>query len=193
MTRETLILASASPRRRELLKQYGYRFIADPADVKEIISTHHTVGEIALFNAKQKATAISKKRPGSVVLGSDTLVALEGQIFGKPRNLEEAYKMLRQLNGRLHQVFTGVWITRLSIRQNFGFVEMSHVRFRKLTDAEIRTYITLINPLDKAGGYAAQDDKMGIIESIKGSRTNVIGLPMESLEQVFKGVKRQPG
>ena len=161
-----------------------------PAHIEEILPDHFTVGEATLFNAKRKASAIARQRPESVVLGADTLVALEGQMLGKPRDIGEAFEMLSRLSGQTHEVFSGVWLLRAASGQARGFVEVSRVRFRKLTPAEIERYIEIVNPLDKAGAYAAQEDEMGIIESIEGSRTNVIGLPMEALEKTLGWVAR---
>jgi nucleoside triphosphate pyrophosphatase len=186
--RQTIVLASASPRRRELLRAHGYRVDVHPAGVEEIMPDHFTVGEATLFNAKRKASAIARHRPESVVLGADTLVALEGHTLGKPRNLAEAVEMLTRLSGRTHEVFSGVWLLRAASGQTRGFVEVSRVRFRKLTPAEIERYIEIIDPLDKAGAYAAQEDEMGIIEGIEGSRSNVIGLPMETLAEALRGL-----
>ena len=182
-----LILASTSPRRRDLLTEAGYRFEVIPADVNEITPVHFTVSETVLFNAKVKAEEVAQRRSDALVIGADTLVALEGNALGKPRDLCEAFEMLSQLSGREHEVFSGVWLACLAGKQlSLGFVEVSRVRFRKLSAKEIREYMTRINPLDKAGAYAAQEDPMGIIAGIEGSRTNVIGLPMEALSAALR-------
>jgi septum formation protein len=187
---EPLVLASASPRRRTLLAEAGYEFRVEPADVSETAPAHLTVRETVLFNAKSKAEHVAHRHADSVVIGADTLVALEGRPFGKPRDLDEAFSMLSQLSGRTHEVFSGVWIvcrTRPLVR---GFVETSQVRFRALSPDEIRAYMAQIQPLDKAGAYAAQEDATGIIAAIHGSRTNVIGLPMETLRRTLREFQR---
>jgi septum formation protein len=181
-----IVLASASPRRLRLLREHGYDVDVSPAHVEELYPKHLTVGEITLLNAKRKADAIAPSRPDSTVLAADTLVAVDDRILGKPRDLDDAVEMLRLLSGRAHEVFSGVWITHAARAQTRCFIEVSRVCFRELTSSEIRRYIMLINPLDKAGAYAAQDDEMGVIESIEGSRTNVIGLPMESLADALR-------
>lgn len=183
--RRGLILASASPRRRALLADAGWQCEVIPAEVAEIAPAHLTVGETTLWNAKAKAMEVARRvraaRAGALVLGADTLVALDGEALGKPRDMEEAYAMLARLSGRTHQVCSGVWLMDAAARQTRGFVEISRVRFRKLRAEEIREALELSDPLDKAGAYAAQHDPLGIIAEITGSRTNVIGLPMETL------------
>jgi septum formation protein len=177
-----LVLASASPRRRELLASHGYRFEAVTTSVNEQTPPYLTVGETTLFNAQRKAEAVSKMRPDAIVLAADTLVSLDGEIFGKPANLDDAKEMLRRLSGRTHDVVTGVHLAHAATGKFRSFVEVSRVHFRPLTRREIDQYLALIHPLDKAGAYAAQEDPIGLIQSIKGSRTNVVGLPMERLE-----------
>jgi len=177
-----MILASASPRRRQLLSEHGYTFRVEPADVEEIQPEGLSAAEITLANARAKALYISEKNPGEPVLGVDTLVALDGQIIGKPADMDEAYKILARLNGRIHEVYSAVWLAPC----NRSWVEVSRVKFRALSEPELRRYLERIEPLDKAGAYAAQDDSPeSIVEWIEGSRTNVIGLPMEALEKIL--------
>lgn len=187
-----MILASASPRRRQLLTEYGYTFTVQPADIEETMPPGLTVGEITLFNARQKALAVSEKNPDKLVLGVDTLVALDGASLGKPADMDEAFDMLSRLNGRIHEVYSGVWAACKATDTNRAFVEVSRVKFRTLDEAELRRYMARIHPLDKAGAYAAQDDSPeGIVESIEGSRTNVIGLPMEALGKMLEAFRAQ--
>jgi len=181
-----LILASSSPRRRDLLAGYGYDFVICPAAIEEVAPDDMNVGDITLHNARLKAEAVAKVAaetyPSGVVVGVDTLVALDGKSIGKPRDLDEAFRMLSTLSGRIHEVYSGVWLIPLAGGQPRAFVEVSRVKFKPLNAAAIRAYMARINPLDKAGAYAAQDDHPdGVVESIEGSRTNVIGLPMEAL------------
>ena len=181
-----IILASASPRRRQLMAEYGYEFSVQPAEVEEVMPPHLTVGEITLFNARQKAEAVAETNPESTVLGVDTLVAVDGKILGKPGDMDEAFAMLQRLNGRVHEVFSGVWAVRKATAVTRALVEVSRVKFRSFGEAEIRSYMERIQPLDKAGAYAAQDDSPdGIVEQIEGSRTNVVGLPMEALARML--------
>lgn len=176
-----LILASASPRRAHLLTEHGYQFEVVPAAVAESSPPHLTVGETVLFNARAKAETVASLRPGEIVLGADTLVACEGQIFGKPARMNEALRMLQHLNGRAHDVFSAVWLVRRATGERRGFVEITRVHFRRLTTARLREYLQRIGPIDKAGAYAAQEDNGELIERFEGSFTNVIGLPMERL------------
>lgn len=181
-----LVLASASPRRRQLLAEHGYAFTVAPADVEEIAPPHLTPREVVLWNARSKAHAIARERPEEIVLGVDTLVAFKGRIFGKPRDLDEAFAMVSELNGRSHEVFSGVCIARLATGEERTFTEATRVHFRHLSDVQLRAYLTRIGPLDKAGAYAAQDDRGELIERVEGSFTNVIGLPMEALAEAME-------
>ena len=176
-----LVLASASPRRRELLREHGYTFSVEPADVPESAPAHLTPGEIVLRNARAKVRAVARKHPDALVLGVDTEVVFEGEVFGKPADLKAALAMAKRLTGRTHEVHTGVWLQHPATRRERGFVEISRVHFRRLTDSQIRAYHARIGPLDKAGAYAAQEDRGEMIERVEGSFTNVIGLPMEAL------------
>jgi MAF protein len=176
-----LVLASASPRRIELLEAVGLRVEVSPANIEEVAHPHLTPGEITLWNARAKAASISRALPEAVVIAADTLVAHEGAILGKPGSLEAAHSMLRRLSGATHEVFSGVWIQHGASGSFKGFTEVSRVAFRPLSDADIRRSTELTDPLDKAGAYAAQHDPLNIIAHIDGSRTNVIGLPMERL------------
>lgn len=187
MNPQKIVLASASPRRRDLLLEHGFEIVVSPAiGVEEIAPDYFTISETTLFNAKKKAVAVAQENPDALVLGADTLVALDGATLGKPQDLREAKKMLARLSGRTHEVFTGVWLMRISSGKMYGFVEVSRVKFRSLTAKEIERYIELVNPLDKAGAYAAQTNEMNVIERIEGSKSNVIGLPMETLEEALR-------
>lgn len=181
-----LILASASPRRRSLLTEHGYAFTVLPADVAEIAPPHFTPGETVLFNARLKARAIAREHPESLVLGVDTLVAFEGEVFGKPADMDAAFAMLSRLNGRTHEVYSGVCLAHFGASRESGFIEGTRVHFHRRSDAELRAYLARIGPLDKAGAYAAQDDRGGMIAQVEGSFSNVVGLPMEALERELK-------
>lgn len=117
--------------------------------------------------------------PDAILLAADTLVAIDGEVLGKPADLDEAVDILRRLSGRIHEVWTAVRIVDPTRRQSRSFQEMSRVHFRSLDDRAIRKYLAKIDPLDKAGAYAAQGDGQDIIEKIEGSYSNVVGLPME--------------
>jgi len=182
----SLILASASPRRRRLLLQHGYNFRVAPAEVNEIAPPHLTPGEITLFNARSKAHAIARTHPQSLVLGVDTVVAFEGEVLGKPANMDAALTMIRRLNAQTHHVYSGVWLRHAASGRERGFTDITRVHFRELSDPQLKAYLARIGPLDKAGGYAAQEDRGELIESIEGSFSNVIGLPMEALAEALR-------
>jgi septum formation protein len=178
--RPSLTLASGSPRRRALLTEHGYSFeTLFPRGVDEIAPAYLSPGEIVLANARAKARAIVGIRPDGVVLGVDTDVFFEARVLGKPASMDAAFEMLSRLNGQTHDVYSGVWIVGQGRER--GFTEITRVHFHRRTDAEMRRYLARIGPLDKAGAYAAQEDHGGMIDSVEGSLTNVIGLPMERL------------
>lgn len=177
----SIILASTSPRRAELLRQLTLNFKVVPSTVTEIHHDQLSVREAAQINAYRKARAVAKKYPDTLVLGADTLVCLETTLFGKPATLEEAYEMLEKLQGRTHQVVTAVCLMLLRNHRQRIFCESTSVTFRPLDAVKIRRYLTRVNPLDKAGGYAIQEEGDQLVESISGSYTNVVGLPLEAL------------
>jgi septum formation protein len=176
-----LILASASPRRVELLRQLGLDFKAVPGDVPEIHHDQLTARELCQVNAYRKARAVAKKFPDALVLAADTLVHLEAALFGKPATLEEAYQMLERLQGRTHQVITGICLLHVRHHRQAVFAESTAVTFHPLDEVKIRRYLNRVNPLDKAGAYAIQEEGELIVEKIAGSYTNVVGLPVERL------------
>ena len=185
--RPLLILASSSPRRRALLAEHGYDFeVIAPHDVEEIAPLHLSPGETVLANARAKAHNIV--RPDAIVLGVDTEVFFEGRVLGKPADMNDAFAMLSRLNGRTHEVYSGVWLVRGE--EERGFVVVTRVHFHHRTDAELRSYLARIGPLDKAGAYAAQDDNGEMIARVEGSYSNVIGLPMEALAESLRKFSR---
>jgi septum formation protein len=176
----TFILASSSPRRRELLAAAGLEFevVASPAE--EIHDAAMDPGELCETNAALKAAAVAETRPDATVIGADTLVFLDGEPLGKPADLAEARRMLRRLSGRAHQVRTGVCVIRPG-GARLLFHETTEVVFRELDEAAVETYLTLANPLDKAGAYGIQEHGERIVEGISGSYDNVMGLPVARL------------
>ena len=178
-----LILASASPRRSELLRQLALDFTVVPSDAPEVHDDQLTAREVSQINAYRKARAVAKKYPDALVLGADTLVYLGTTLFGKPANLEDAHRMLKQLAGRTHEVVTAICLLNLRHHRQKLFFESTAVTFRPLNAAQIRTYISRVNTLDKAGAYAIQESGDLIVEKISGSYTNVVGLPVEKLRE----------
>ena len=162
------------------MAEHGYKFeVAVPAGVEEIAPAHLSPGETVLANARAKARAALAATPGAIVLGVDTEVFFEGRVLGKPADMDAAFAMLSRLNGRTHEVYSGVWI--LGQGKERGFIEVTGVRFHRRTGAELKRYLARIHPLDKAGAYAAQEDRGEMIAAVEGSFSNVIGLPMERL------------
>jgi septum formation protein len=178
-TKPSLLLASVSPRRRQLLTEAGFKFRAVAPRAHERFDVDLTVRELTALNAIRKGMSVARTRPRNVVLAADTLVAVDGEIFGKPKDIDHALAMLRRLAGRSHEVCSAVFICQLARARSTSFQETSVVRFRRLSDQAIRDYIDKVNPLDKAGAYAAQGFGSEIIERIDGSFSNVVGLPME--------------
>jgi len=174
-----LLLASNSPRRRKLLGDAGFEFRSVAPDVAERFDVDLTLRELTALNAIRKALCVARTHPTKVVLAADTLVALGDQIIGKPADLKEAIAILRRLSGSVHEVCSSVFICHLAQARSTSFHEISRVRFRRLSEKEIERYIAQVDPLDKAGAYAAQGYGTEIIEKIEGSYTNVVGLPME--------------
>jgi nucleoside triphosphate pyrophosphatase len=187
-----LVLASASPRRYTLLAAAGFKFEVARAAVAERFDRNLTLRELTLFNAARKALFIARSQPYAVILAADTLVAIDHETIGKPADLKEAAKVLSRLSGRTHHVCTAVAIFQLSKARVSIFSEISHVHFRTLTTNAIRAYLAKVNPLDKAGAYAAQDIGSEIIESIDGSFTNVVGLPMERTKMELRRFAIEP-
>ena len=177
--RPRLVLASASPRRRQLLADRGYDFEVVKPAVKELHSDKLTLREATCYNALRKGLIVARAHPGRVVLAADTLVALDQQLIGKPADRVEAVRLLRLLSGRLHFVVSSVFIVQLHRGKSLAFSVLSRVKFKKLSDRMIEEYLASIDPLDKAGGYAAQGTGRAIIARIIGSGSNVIGLPLK--------------
>jgi septum formation protein len=184
------ILASNSPRRHALLTEAGYEFEVVVPAIEELATAHLSLREVTIANATRKAMAVARLHRGRVALAADTLVAMEGQIIGKPRDLNHARIILRRLSGRTHDVCTAVCI--VGTRGRISFTEISQVRFRKLTESAITNYFKVVNPADKAGAYAAQGAGGSIIATIKGSVTNVIGLPMERTKKALAQIDIRP-
>ena len=182
-----VILASASPRRRELLSGLGIEFTVIPAEVEEISSgSGCPAEEMVRLNAGLKADAVAKLHPESLVIGSDTVVECGGRIFGKPRTPEEAVSMLENLSGKTHRVMSGVALRCEKTGLDCSFTEISRVTFRELTEEIIRQYMSLVNVMDKAGAYAIQEHSELILAELDGSLANVIGLPVERLESELR-------
>ncbi|MBT8777291.1 Maf family protein [Akkermansia muciniphila] len=171
-----VILASQSPRRRDLLAKASVPFSIVIRDTEELKDAALPPRELCLYNARAKAEAVFREHPDSTIIGADTLVFLDGLPLGKPQDAEEARTMLRMLSGRTHHVCTAV-----SIQSPLGMKDMAvltEVTFRTLAEEDIRRYMELVDVMDKAGSYAFQEHGEMIISSVRGDTDNVIGLPV---------------
>ena len=182
MSQMPLILASASPRRADLLRQLGLEFQVIPSAAAEACQEQLTARELCQLNAYRKARVVAKQWPDALVLGADTLVCLGNRFYGKPADLADASRMLAELQGRTHQVVTGVCFIHLRTHRQRLFAEVTDVTFRALDTGGIDRYFKQVNPLDKAGAYAIQEHGELIVHEISGSFSNVVGLPVERLQ-----------
>ena len=181
-----IYLASKSPRRRKLLKQLGIKFKSFSVDLnEEILDGEHPIQTVKRL-AKHKSEAAVKKIKNGIVITADTIVVLDGEIIGKPKNEVDAFKILSKLSGKTHSVYTGFMIRNLYSNTQIIDFEKTEVTFRKLEPQEIRDYITTGSPMDKAGAYGIQDDFGAVfVKRIDGCYYNVVGLPIAKLYQAL--------
>ena len=188
----TLVLASASPRRQELLRNAGIAFTVQPADIDESPRDGESPVECALRLAREKALAVSGSHPEDCVLGADTIVVVDGKILGKPRDAADAARMLRLLSGRTHEVVTGVCLVgpggelRTASRELRTGSETTRVTMCEISDEEIKEYIATEEPMDKAGAYAIQGMASRWIPRIEGDYSNVVGLPVALVHRMLQ-------
>ena len=188
-----IILASASPRRRELLSQIGWEFSVQVSQVEEIITKIHP-GEIVEELSQLKASAVFSKTEGDVlVIGADTVVAHKGQILGKPEDTEDAVRMLEYLQNDTHQVYTGVTLCmrREGVETIRSFYESTEVDFYPMSREEIEWYVNTGEPMDKAGAYGIQGLAGRFVKQIRGDYNNVVGLPVAGLYQEVNQLMRK--
>lgn len=179
-----LILASSSPRRKELLGKLGYPFEICALPVQE--KTGGPRFQIALDNALLKAEAAAERNPDSIVIGADTVIEFGSDVLGKPSSEDEAFRMLSRLSGKTHSVVTGCAILCFDRKIRIRFAEITKVRFKELSSRLIRAYLDAVPVLDKAGAYAIQDHGDWLVEKLDGSLNNVIGFPLERIEVSLK-------
>ncbi|KAB2879579.1 septum formation inhibitor Maf [bacterium] len=175
-----IILASASPRRAQILSQIGFNYKVVPSSIEEIFTNHDPV-EVAKELALNKAKEVAEIYPESIVIGADTIVFLNNQILGKPASEAEAIDMLRSLSGNTHVVYTAFAIIQKSVNKQVVDLEATEVTFRNLSDEEIRLYVRSGSPMDKAGAYGIQDQSAVFVEKIIGDFYNVVGLPISKI------------
>lgn len=176
-----LILASASPRRREILKNCGYDFRVIPADTDETAFKNTAADKLPEIIARKKAAAVAQEYPEDIIVAADTIVSINGDILGKPKDESDAFRMLRLLSGKAHSVYTGVCIMKGGFCESF--VRESLVTFYDLSDREILDYIASGETLDKAGAYGIQEKGALLVREIRGDYFNIVGLPIAELSR----------
>ena len=181
-----LILASSSPRRRDLLSSLGLQFHVVPAELQEIPAPHEAARNFAVRVAEHKALVVGTTYPHAWVIGADTIVVVDGEILGKPLDRADAKRMLQQLADREHLVLTGYVLLNMAAEKKLKGVEETQVKINTLEQQEIEWYINTNEPFDKAGAYAIQGKGAFMVDWIKGSYTNVVGLPLCQLIRLFK-------
>ena len=189
--RQPLILASASPRRAALLARAGYAFDVVPANVDESRRPAEAAADFVARLARDKAAAVAGRYPERIVIGADTAVVIDGAVLGKPRDADDAARMLRLLSGRAHQVLTGVAVRRRG--RCVGAVETSVVHFAVLDAGQIGWYVGTGEPADKAGAYGLQGHGGRFVTRVDGSRSNVVGLPLDCLERLLAEIDAAAG
>ncbi|MGE4132051.1 MAG: nucleoside triphosphate pyrophosphatase [Bdellovibrionales bacterium] len=186
-----IVLASESPRRRELLKSAGFQFHVSPVKVSEIFSENLNPGENASHLATVKAEACFNqsnhlKSKDFLILAADTIVSTGDQILGKPKDAAEAIQFLRLLSGKTHRVITGVALFNCATGERWTGRDCTEVEFKNLSEGQIKTYVETGEPMDKAGAYAIQGGAREFVAEYRGSWSNVVGLPLELLESTLK-------
>lgn len=181
-----IILASGSPRRKEILENTNLKFSVITSDIDERIFENEEPIQLVLRLAFEKCMSVAQNNPSDLVIGADTIVVLDNEILGKPKNEEEAFKTLSKLSNREHQVITGMSIVNLENEKKIVDYAISNVKFKKLTDQDIKDYISTKECLDKAGSYGIQGYGALLVEKIKGDYFNIVGLPISKLSDILK-------
>ena len=182
---KSIILASNSPRRKELLRQIGVTFTSDPADVAERILTGEGAEEYAVRVAQEKARVAAERAGTGIIIAADTIVLLDTTILGKPADSRDAARMLDMLSGRMHSVITGMAVMDAATGRTNTRVVTTKVWFRNLTNEEIASYVATGEPLDKAGAYGIQERGALLVQKIEGCYFNVVGLPLPVLGEIL--------
>ncbi|GIM33008.1 Maf family protein [Paraclostridium bifermentans] len=181
-----IILASGSPRRKEILENTNLKFSVITSDIDERIFENEEPIQLVLRLAFEKCMSVAQNNPSDLVIGADTIVVLDNEILGKPKNEEEAFNTLSKLSNREHQVITGISIVNLENEKKIVDYAISNVKFKKLTDQDIKDYISTKECLDKAGSYGIQGYGALLVEEIKGDYFNIVGLPISKLSDILK-------
>lgn len=181
-----IILASKSPRRREILENTKVRFSIKESQIEEIIKDNETPKETVMRLAYEKALDVANNNKESLVIGADTIVVIDDQILGKPKNEEEAYNMIKLLSGKTHYVITGFALINLTLNKRVIDCEVSQVTFKELSDECIKDYINTKESLDKAGAYGIQGYGGLLVKNIQGDYFNIVGLPISKISDCLK-------
>jgi len=183
---KTIILASQSPRRKDLLKQIGLEFEIDPSNYEEDMSLKMEPRKLAEFLSLGKAKDVAQRHKDSIIISADTIVAIDGEVFGKPKTPERAKYMLQKLSGKVHSVITGFTIIDAETQKQILKSVETKVYFKDLSEQEMDAYIASGEPLDKGGGYAIQGMAALFVEKIEGDYFNIVGLPILALTTELK-------
>lgn len=181
-----IVLASSSPRRRELLNKTGLKFVVDPSDYKEDMTLTMKPLEIAKVLSRGKAESVAKRHKDAIIIGADTFIAYKNELLGKPHTPEKATAMLKKLSGKAHSVITGFTIIDATTGKSVSRAVESRVYFKKMTPREIIAYVRTGEPLERAGGYAIQELGSVFIKKIEGDFFGIMGLPVYELVQELK-------
>jgi len=182
----TIILASNSPRRRDLLCQIGIKFTIDPADVDERVLPHELPEGYAVRVAVDKARLAASRAGAGIVIAADTIVVVDDEILGKPADASDAERMLKMLSGKVHRVITGLAVMDAATGKTLTRTSITRVWFRRLVQQEIASYIATGEPLDKAGAYGIQERGALLVDKIEGCYFNVVGLPLSLLGELLR-------
>lgn len=185
-----LVLASASPRRQELLRQIGLSPRVKPSEVDESSSEQNPARLVQELAGRKASHIAAGEKPGTLVLGADTVVVLDGAILGKPKDREEAETMIKRLSGRAHEVYTGVALVIAGESRRTVFAAETRVHVAPMTEAEIKAYVDSGEPMDKAGAYGIQGRFACFVEKIEGEYSNVVGLPLAALRSAYIELER---
>ncbi len=183
---KTVILASASPRRKRLLKLLGLEFRIIPSDIPEKLNPRYKPKRQAEILSLQKARAVAAKQNNALVIGADTLVIIDMEVIGKPKDAKDARRILKKLSGRTHSVITGFTIIDTASKKTVSKSVETKIRFKKLNDREIKNYVEKEKPFDNAGAYMIQERGSVLVEKIEGDYFNVVGLPLHRLSEELK-------
>lgn len=181
-----IILASASPRRKEILGNTNVKFTVIKSEIDEVILDNEKPQQVVMRLAFEKCIDIASKHKEDLVIGADTIVVLDNAILGKPRNQNEAYDMIKALSNKTHQVITGISLINLDSNKKIIDYVVSHVKFKDLSEDDIKDYIQTNESLDKAGAYGIQGYGALLVEEIKGDYFNIVGLPISKLSDLLK-------